>query len=406
MIAIDEIFSMAVTSIKKNKTRSLLTTLGIVIGVSAVIAAFAVGQGANKAIDEQIAAFGSNFLMIYSQRSGRSSQGNIRYLTLDDAEAIERSVSGIDEIAPVINAAVTVVYGNTNWTTVAAGSTASFSYVQKWEIESGRDLYDTDVRQGTKVAIIGKTIAKKLFDDQNPVGKSIRINKIPFTVIGVFARKGQSMSGTDLDDIIIVPITTAQKRLIRMYGTVKRVQYIYIQGVSMEALDYIQSETILLMRERHKIKPGESDDFAVHNVTQMLNARRQASTIMTMLLGCIAVISLIVGGIGIMNIMLVSVTERTREIGIRMAVGAKKADIRLQFLIEAMVLSDIGGLIGILCGMLGGKALSVLAKVKPVFSVGSILLAFVFSCLVGIGFGFYPAYKGSLLHPIDALKHE
>jgi len=234
MIAIDEIFNMAVTSIKKNKTRSLLTTLGIVIGVSAVIAAFAVGQGANKAIDEQIAAFGSNFLMIYSQRSGRSSQGNIRYLTLDDAEAIERSVSGIDEIAPVINAAVTVVYGNTNWTTVAAGSTASFSYVQKWEIESGRDLYDTDVRQGTKVAIIGKTIAKKLFDDQNPVGKSIRINKIPFTVIGVFARKGQSMSGTDLDDIIIVPITTAQKRLIRMYGTVKRVQYIYIQGVSMD----------------------------------------------------------------------------------------------------------------------------------------------------------------------------
>jgi len=406
MIATREILRMALSSLERNKTRSMLTTLGIIIGVGAVIAAFAVGQGANKVIDAEIASFGSNFVMVFSQRSGSLSQGNIRYITNADATAIERSVSGVDAVAPLVNASVTAVYGNTNWSTSLTGSTGSYSYVQSREVEIGRDIYDSDVRQGTKVAIIGQTVAEKLFGSENPLGKSIRVNKIPFTIIGIYAKKGQSQMGSDQDDLIIVPITTAQKRLVRKRGTVDRVQAIYIQGVSMDALNYIQNETEALLRERHKIKPGEPDDFAVRNISQMLEARKKTTTIMSMLLACIAVISLIVGGIGIMNIMLVSVTERTREIGIRMAVGATSGDIRTQFLLEAVVLSDLGGAIGILLGVLAAFGMSAVTKAPPVFSIGSILVAFIFSCLVGVGFGYYPAYKASLLNPIDALKYE
>jgi len=406
MIATREILRMALSSLERNKTRSMLTTLGIIIGVGAVIAAFAVGQGANKVIDAEIASFGSNFVMVFSQRSGSLAQGNIRYITNADATAIERSVSGVDAVAPLVNASVTAVYGNTNWSTSLTGSTASYSYVQSREIESGRDLYDSDIRQGTKVAVVGQTVVEKLFGMENPLGKSIRVNKIPFTIIGVYAKKGQSQMGSDQDDLIIVPITTAQKRLVRKRGTVDRVQAIYIQGVSMDALSYIQNETEALLRERHKIKPGEPDDFAVRNISQMLEARKKTTTIMSMLLACIAVISLIVGGIGIMNIMLVSVTERTREIGIRMAIGATSGDIRTQFLLEAVVLSDLGGLIGILLGVLAAFGMSAVTKAPPVFSIGSILVAFIFSCLVGVGFGYYPAYKASLLNPIDALKYE
>ena len=406
MISGREILHTALVSLERNKTRSMLTALGIIIGVGAVIAAFAVGQGANKSIDEQIASFGSNFVMVFSQRSGSSSQGNIHYITYDDAKAIEKNVSGVDALAPLVNAYVTAIYGNTNWSTSLVGSNANYSYVQSREIEQGRDIYESDVRQGTKVAVVGSTVVEKLFGEDNPIGKSIRINKIPFTIIGVFAKKGQSQMGSDQDDMILVPLTTAQKRIVRMRGSVDRVQAIYIQGVSIEALDYIQTETEALLRELHKIRKGQPDDFAVRNVSQMLEARKKTTSIMSMLLGSIALISLIVGGIGIMNIMLVSVTERTREIGIRMAVGAKTGDIRTQFLLEAVVLSDIGGFIGILLGIAAGYLLSSFTQAPPIFSMGSILLAFLFSCLVGIGFGYYPAYKASLLNPIDALKYE
>ena len=245
----------------------------------------------------------------------------------------------------------------------------------------------------------------KLFGGENPVGKAIRINKIPFTVVGVFEAKGLSAMGSDQDDFILVPLTSAQRRLVR-WKTAGRIGNIYIKGVSMEALSYIQNETEALLRERHKIKPGDADDFAVRNVSQMLEARRKTTTIMSMLLGSIAFISLVVGGIGIMNIMLVSVTERTREIGIRMAVGATERDIRMQFLIEAVVLSMIGGTIGIMLGVAAGYALSSFTSAPPVFTLMSIVLAFVFSAMVGVGFGYYPAYKASLLNPIDALKYE
>ena len=405
MIAISEVFSASLTALRRNKTRSMLTALGIIIGVAAVIAAFAVGAGANKSIDEQISSFGSNFIMVFPDRPGRSTTGVTRYLTYDDAQAIEKEVSGVDAVAPMINLSATLVYENTNWSSSVGGSTKEYSYVQEWNIESGRDINASDVRQGAKVAVIGKTVVDKLFGGENPVGKAIRINKIPFTVVGVFEAKGLSAMGSDQDDFILVPLTSAQRRLVR-WKTAGRIGNIYIKGVSMEALSYLQNETEALLRERHKIKPGDADDFAVRNVSQMLEARRKTTTIMSMLLGSIAFISLVVGGIGIMNIMLDSVTARTREIGIRMAVGATERDIRMQFLIEAVVLSMIGGTIGIMLGVAAGYALSSFTSAPPVFTLMSIVLAFVFSAMVGVGFGYYPAYKASLLNPIDALKYE
>ena len=305
----------------------------------------------------------------------------------------------------MINMSATLVYENTNWSSSVVGSTKEYAYVQDWNLGSGRDINASDVRQGAKVAVVGQTVVDKLFSGENPIGKAVRINKIPFTVVGVFEAKGLSAMGSDQDDFVLVPLTAAQRRLVR-WKTAGRIGNIYIKGVSMEALSYIQNETEALLRERHKIKPGDPDDFAVRNVSQMLEARRKTTTIMSMLLGSIAFISLVVGGIGIMNIMLVSVTERTREIGIRMAVGATEKDIRVQFLIEAVVLSTIGGAIGIMLGVAAGYALSSFTSAPPVFTLMSIVLAFVFSAMVGVGFGYYPAYKASLLNPIDALKYE
>lgn len=405
MIALPEVFSASVTALRRNKTRSMLTALGIIIGVAAVIAAFAVGAGANKSIDEQISSFGSNFIMVFPDRSSRSTLGSRSYLTDDDADAIAREVSGIDAVAPMINLSAAIVCENANWDTSVVGSTADYSYVQDWNVADGRDINRSDVRQGAKVAVIGSTVEEKLFPDSGAIGKSIRVNKIPFTVVGVFEAKGLSAMGSDQDDFVLVPITAVQRRLVR-WREAGRIGNIYIKGVSMTALSYIQNETEALLRERHKIKAGEPDDFAVRNVSQMLEARRKTTTIMSMLLGSIAFISLVVGGIGIMNIMLVSVTERTREIGIRMAVGATERDIRMQFLIEAVVLSMVGGTLGIVVGVVAGYALSSFTAAPPVFTVVSILLAFVFSAMVGVGFGYYPAYKASLLNPIDALKYE
>lgn len=405
MIATSEIFHASITALLRNKTRSMLTALGIIIGVAAVIAAFAVGEGANRKIDEQIAAFGSNFIMVFPDRGGNSTRGITSYLTYDDALAIRREVSGVEDVSPMVNVSVTVIYGNSNWSTSVMGGTSAYSNVQEWDVVQGRDINDSDVRQATKVAVIGQTIVDKLFGNENPLGKSIRINKIPFTVVGVFEKKGQSAMGSDQDDLILVPLTAAQSRLVR-WNQAGRIGNIFIKGVSMEALSYIQNETEALLRERHKIKKGEADDFAVHNVSQMLEARKQTTFIMTMLLSVIAAISLIVGGIGIMNIMLVSVTERTREIGIRMAVGATIHDIRFQFLIESVVLSMTGGVIGIVLGIIAGYVFSIFTQTPPIYTPFSIILSSGFSGLVGIGFGYYPAYKASLLNPIDALKHQ
>ncbi len=407
MISFTEIFKTALKALRRNKTRSMLTTLGIIIGVGAVIAAFAVGAGANKVIDEQIASMGTNSVTVMRERSAASVSDTAKYLTEADAEAIAADVSGVAGVAPVVRTTVQVVYGNTNWSTDVNGSTPSFSDVQGYTIGQGRDLNETDARQGNKVAVIGATVAEKLFGRESPLGKSIRVQKVPFTVVGVFAQKGQSTGGgMDQDDLILVPLKTAQSRLVNWKNTPGRVSNIMVKGVSMESLDYITSETTMLLRERHKIGPGEADDFAVRSLSQMLEARRKTTNVTSMLLASIAVISLVVGGIGIMNIMLVSVTERTREIGIRMAVGAKSMNIRLQFLIESVTLSVIGGIIGIMTGVAAGYGLASITQAPPVFTFSSIALAFVFSALVGIGFGYYPAAKASLLNPIDALKYE
>lgn len=387
MISPTEISKTAITALRRNKTRSLLTALGIIIGVAAVIAAFAVGAGVNKSIDEQISSFGSNFIIVFPDRSAQQATGTMRYLTDEDASAIEREVSGVEAVAPMINTSAQLVYGNANWTSSVIGSSESYTIVQDWNIASGRNITDSDVRQGAKVAVLGQTIVDKLFENEDPIGKAVRIKKVPFMVIGVFESKGQSALGSDQDEFVLVPLTAAQRRLVR-WNSPGRVGNIFIKGLSMNALEYVQSQTEALLRERHKIKPGEPDDFSVRNITQMLEARRQTTTIMSMLLGSIAVISLVVGGIGIMNIMLVSVTERTREIGIRMAVGAKAMDIRLQFLIEAVVLSMLGGFIGIILGVAAGYILSSFTTAPPIFSVPSILLAFAFSGMVGVGFGF------------------
>ena len=407
MISFTEIFKTALKALRRNKTRSMLTTLGIIIGVGAVIAAFAVGAGANKVIDEQIASMGTNSVTVMRERSAASVSDTAKYLTEADAEAIAADVSGVAGVAPVVRTTVQVVYGNTNWSTDVNGSTPSFSDVQGYTIGQGRDLNETDARQGNKVAVIGATVAEKLFGRESPLGKSIRVQKVPFTVVGVFAQKGQSTGGgMDQDDLILVPLKTAQSRLVNWKNTPGRVSNIMVKGVSMESLDYITSETTMLLRERHKIGPGEADDFAVRSLSQMLEARRKTTNVTSMLLASIAVISLVVVGIGIMNIMLVSVTERTREIGIRMAVGAKSMNIRLQFLIESVTLSVIGGIIGIMTGVAAGYGLASITQAPPVFTFSSIALAFVFSALVGIGFGYYPAAKASLLNPIDALKYE
>lgn len=405
MISQAEIFKAALTALRRNKTRSLLTALGIIIGVAAVIAAFAVGAGANKSIDDQISSFGSNFIIVFPDRMAQQTTGTMRYLTDEDAYAIGREVSGVEAVAPIINTSAPIVYGNSNWSSSVVGSTASYMTVQDWVVARGRGINESDVRQATKVAVIGQTIADKLFVGEDPIGKSIRIRKVPFVVVGIFEPKGQSAMGNDQDEFVMVPLTAAQRRLVR-WDTPGRVSNIFIKGLSMNALEYVQSQTEALLRERHRIKGGEPDDFQVRNVTQMLEARRQTTTIMSMLLGSIAFISLVVGGIGIMNIMLVSVTERTREIGIRMAVGAKAMDIRLQFLIEAVALSMIGGVLGIVLGVAVGYALASLTTAPPIFTVSSIMLAFLFSAMVGVGFGYYPAWKASLLNPIDALKYE
>ena len=405
MISFAEILRVSFNALMANKMRSFLTTLGIIIGVGAVIAAFAVGQGANKVIEEQISMLGSNFMFVHTERQAVSTHSTPRYLTMADAEAIERETSGVEAVAPAIDTSVYAVYGNANWSTTVTGSTPGFSVVREWTVASGRDIQASDVRAASKVCVLGQSVVEKLFEGEDPLGKIVRLRTVPFTVVGVYASKGQMASGYDQDDFILVPITTAQKRLTRNANT-GRVNSIMIRGVSMQALDYVELQITELLRERHRIRAGQPDDFRVRNISQILEARRKSTQTMSILLGAIAVISLIVGGIGIMNIMLVSVTERTREIGIRMAIGAKSWDIRLQFLIEAVTLSLLGGAIGIVLGLSAGYGLARVMQSPPIFGATSILLAFFFSALVGVGFGFYPAWKASLLNPIDALKYE
>jgi putative ABC transport system permease protein len=389
--------------------RSALTMLGIIIGVSAVIAMLAVGTGASEKISEQISSIGSNLIIILpgSTTSGglRMGMGSQPTLTRDDAEAIQKECSAVQEVAPVLNGAAQIVYSNQNWSTGVYGTTSSMLAIRDWPISSGRSFTEQDIRNATKVAILGQTVVENLFGSLDPVGQMIRIKKVPFMVIGVLDRKGQSPQGQDQDDTIYIPVTTAQKKI---FGTSfpGMVRTIMVKARSTEDLALAEKQINELLRQRHHLSARQDNDFTVRNLTQIMQVAEQSTKVMTLLLGAIASVSLLVGGIGIMNIMLVSVTERTREIGIRMAVGAKTWDIRLQFIIEALTLALIGGITGIIIGVGGSKLLSMFAGWSTVVSTLSVIMAFGFSGLVGIFFGFYPAYKASLLNPIDALRYE
>ncbi|MEW6068153.1 MAG: ABC transporter permease [Nitrospirota bacterium] len=408
MLNILSTVKISLRALKANKMRSALTMLGIIIGVGAVIAMLAVGSGASERISQQIASMGSNLIMILP---GATTAGGIRTggaqptLSLMDAEAIKRESSAVSDVAPDLSSIEQVVYGNLNWSTAIRGTTQDILRVRDWPLASGRPFTEQDVKSATKVCLIGQTIVENLFGNTDPIGKIIRIKKIPFTVIGVLERKGQSPIGQDQDDVIYVPVTTAQKKLFGAHFS-GMVRIIMVKAKSIDDLQRAEDQIKELLRQRHRIRPGREDDFTVRNLTQIMQTAEQSSRVMAILLGAIASVSLVVGGIGIMNIMLVSVTERTREIGIRMAVGAKTWDIRLQFIIEALTLSLIGGIAGIVVGISASKVLSMLAGWSTIVSPFSVLLAFGFSGLVGIFFGFYPAYKASLLNPIEALRYE
>ena len=409
MINIPWTTRIAFRALRINKMRSALTMLGVIIGVGAVIAMLAVGTGASKKIQEQISSMGSNLLVILP---GSSSSGGIRMgsgtqptLSLADSEAILKECPAVSDVAPSLNGVAQIVYGNLNWSTGVVGTTSGMLSVREWPLTAGREFTDEDIRSAGKVCLIGATIVNNLFGDTDPLNQIIRIKRVPFKIIGVLESKGQSAIGQDQDDVVYVPVTTAQKRL---FGTAfpGMVRSIMVKAASLEDLGRAEVQIKELLRQRHHIGPRQEDDFTVRNLTQMMQVREQSSNVMTLLLGAIASVSLIVGGIGIMNIMLVSVTERTREIGIRMALGARTWDIRLQFLIEAITLSLIGGVAGVIAGVSGSKLVSVMAGWPTIVSPLSIVLALGFSGLVGIFFGFYPAYKASLLNPIDALHCE
>ncbi len=409
MINIPSTFKISFRALRVNKMRSALTMLGIIIGVGAVIAMVAVGTGASRQIAAQISSMGSNLLIILP---GATTAGGVRMgagtqstLTMGDAEAIQKECPAVAFAAPTLGGVAQVVSGHLNWSTGVSGTTADMLEVRDWDLTGGRPFTPQDVKSATKVALLGQTVVDNLFGDQDPVGQTIRIKNVPFTVIGVLAPKGQSAQGQDQDDTILIPVTTAQKKL---FGTQfpGMVRIIMVKAKSAEDLPAAEKQITELLRQRHRIGQKQDNDFTVRNLTQIMQAAEQSTQVMTLLLGAIASVSLLVGGIGIMNIMLVSVTERTREIGIRMAIGAKTWDIRLQFIIEAVTLSLIGGVIGIFLGVAASLVLSSVSGWPTVISPLSILLSFGFSGMVGIFFGFYPAYKASLLNPIDALRYE
>jgi putative ABC transport system permease protein len=409
MINIPSTFKISFRALRVNKMRSALTMLGIIIGVGAVIAMVAVGTGASQQIAAQISSMGSNLLIVLP---GATTSGGVRMgagtqptLTMGDSDSIQKECPAVLDAAPIHNGVAQIVYGHMNWSTGVIGTTPSFLVVREWDLAIGRSFTTQDVKGATKVCLLGQTVVDNLFGEQNPVGQAIRIKNLPFTVIGVLAPKGQSAQGQDQDDTILIPVTTAQKKLFgaQFPGMVR---IIIVKAKSAEDLPAAEIQINELLRQRHHLGQKQESDFTVRNLTQIMQAAEQSTKVMTLLLGAIASVSLLVGGIGIMNIMLVSVTERTREIGIRMAIGAKTWDIRLQFIIEALTLSLIGGIVGIIVGISTSMTLSSLSGWPTIVSPLSIIMAFGFSGFIGIFFGFYPAYKASLLNPIDALRYE
>ena len=399
-------FKIAVRALRRNLLRTVLTMLGIVIGVGAVIAMVSIGNGAKAQVESQIASLGQNVILIFSGSTSRGGMntgwGSAGTLSVDDAEALRREIPTVLNVSAEVRTFSQVAAGSQNWLTQILGESADYLEIRQWPLKSGAMFSEADVRAAAKIAIIGTTTAQQLFGDNDPVGQIVRIKNSPFIIAGLLAPKGLSIMGSDQDDVLIVPYTSAMKRLT---GNTS-LRSIAVQASSPLTLMETQQQITELFRQRHRIMPGRDDDFTVRTQQEIAEAATATSKIMTVLLGAIASVSLLVGGIGIMNIMLVSVTERTREIGIRMAVGAQGRDILLQFLTEAITLSLIGGIIGILLGVGTSRLLATKMNWPTLTSPASILIAFFFSAAVGIFFGFYPARKASQLDPIDALRYE
>jgi putative ABC transport system permease protein len=400
---------IALRALRTNKMRSFLTMLGIIIGIAAVIAMMAVGAGARHVISQQIASIGSNILLVLpgSTTSGglRTGAGGAQTLTSDDIRAIMTECPSVEFAAPTVRTSGLVVYGNMNWSTVVMGTTPELFAIREWGVTGGRSIEQQDVDGVAKVCLVGQTVAENLFGADDPVGKIVRVKKVPFTVVGLLERKGQSPQGQDQDDVVFVPLRTAQRNLVRSQQT-NTIGAALVKARGKELLGKAEEEVKALLDQRHRITNGKEPDYSVRNLSEILAVAEQSSKAMSLLLGAVAAISLVVGGIGIMNIMLVSVTERTREIGIRMAIGARKGNILLQFLTEAVMLTMIGGLIGILLGAASATVVSRLLQWPTLISVESVTMASLFSAIVGIFFGFYPARKAASLNPIDALRYE
>ena len=402
---------IALRSLRVNKLRSALTMLGIIIGVGAVIAMVAVGAGASARVAEQIQSLGSNLIIVLSGSvtagGVRVGQGSQLTITEDDSAAIGREISAVQVSAPSVRGNAQVVFGNLNWYTGVQGVTADYFEARDWTVINGRPIGPEDVDGATKVALLGQTTALNLFGDIEALGQIIRIKKVPFTVIGLLDRKGQNSWGQDQDDIVLIPISTAKKKVLgKSNSNPRAVGAISVKIRPGEGMKEAEVQLRELLRQRHRLQPNQDDDFNVRNLSEILQTQEESSKVMTYLLAAIASVSLLVGGIGIMNIMLVSVTERTREIGLRMAVGARGRDILSQFLIEAVTLSLIGGVIGIAAGLGGAEALSYFAEWRTLVAPRAIALAFGFSAAVGVFFGFYPARKAARLDPIEALRYE
>jgi putative ABC transport system permease protein len=397
---------IALRALRRNKMRSMLTALGIIIGVASVVAMVAVGNGAQARITSQVSALGQNLLMVFagSKKSGgvNSGLGSASAITLSDAEALSREIPDVMAVSPEVSVTAQAIANGRNWSTSVMGESPDYLKIRDWKLAAGSMFTQSEIRSAAKVAVIGSKTANELFGPLNPVGQSVRIKNIPFTIIGLLESKGAGMGGMNQDDRIIIPYTTAMKRLT---GD-RYLRSVNVQIRSSDRMDIAQQQITSLLRQRHRLASDQSDDFNIFNQKEIADTVNSISKIITLLLGSIAGISLVVGGIGIMNIMLVSVTERTREIGIRIAVGAQPGDIRLQFLIEAVTLSLLGGLIGVLCGVGASRLVGMVADFQAVVSTGSIILAFGVSSVIGIFFGFYPAHKAARLNPIDALRYE
>jgi putative ABC transport system permease protein len=406
MMRILATIKIALRALRRNKLRTLLTMLGMIIGVGAVIAMVSIGNGAKSQIEAQIASMGQNVVLVFSgsfNRGGaRSGWGGAGTLTIEDAESIQREIPGVTVISPESRTRAQIAAGNQNWNTSIQGESPEYFDIRQWPLSAGTIFTEQDVRNANKVAVIGKTIADQLFPGEDPIGQIIRVKNVPFIVVGMLIPKGLSVQGQDQDDLMILPYTSVMKRVQR----VTTLGSIIVQTAKPTLLNPVQQQIIELLRQRHKITPGKDEDFTVRNQQEIAEMATAQSKTMTALLAGVAIISLVVGGIGIMNIMLVSVTERTREIGIRMAIGARGRDILLQFLVEAVTLGVIGGVVGIGGGILASKGLAAQRNWPVLIPPEWIVYAFLFSAAVGIFFGFYPARKASQLDPIDALRYE